>query len=253
MTTVPGKQTRPLVVVTRPVEDSTEVTQALGRLGFLTLSLPLIAICTLSAEERGEVSYPWDKVDWLVLTSRNGVRVWAELGVAAAIAPPVATIGDRTAELFAATCGYTPQFVGSGENSEHFATEFCPEVAVGERIVVAGARERRGIIESALELHGAKVQRWNLYETTAVVPELSDAEIGGAAPVIWSFFSPSAVTAYVAWRAAQDRPQTTVGWRFVAFGATTGEALVANDLPVDVLHTGGSYRAFCEILAARYL
>jgi len=251
---------KPLALVTRPTQDCDEVAKELSSRGFSVHVAPLIQVEVISPKFREPLPVSWDEVDWVILTSRNGARVWSTVEIPATSSTSknnrlaVATIGERTAEKVRELCGYSPDFVGSGERSELFIPQFLELVREGDKIVVAGACKRRGLIETALTEHGVQVFSWNLYDIVPSAPVLGSVSIINNAPsVLWTFFSGSAVSAYVEWRKLYSLPKVMPNWYFAAFGEPTAAAMRKHELPPCVVHCGGSYLAFCDLLVARFL
>jgi uroporphyrinogen-III synthase len=126
-------------------------------------------------------------------------------------------------------------------------------VEEGNKVVVAGACKRRGLIESSLAERGVQVFSWNLYKIIPSAPDLESVRIISDVPsILWTFFSGSAVSAYAEWRELYSLPKLMPHWYFAAFGESTAAAMRKYELPPCVVHCGGSHLAFCDLLVARF-
>ena len=124
---------KPLVLMTRPVQEVQGLATALEVAGFQSLSWPMLEI-TASGEKLPELS----GFSGLVFTSRQGVRFCAEQTNERAL--PVFAVGDATAEE-ARNAGFSRVISAKGDGGD-LARLIGATVKPGEKLLHPGAEEK---------------------------------------------------------------------------------------------------------------
>jgi uroporphyrinogen III methyltransferase/synthase len=151
------------ILITRPLQQATEMARELERLGAIPLVLPAIAI--RDPGDWAPVDAALDKLrqggfDWLVFTSANGVEKFMErlfdrgLDLRALGSVKVAAIGSNTANSL---CRWNlrPDMMPGGEmNSEALAAMLKTNVA-GKRVLLVQAEGGREVIREELAAVGS--------------------------------------------------------------------------------------------------
>lgn len=157
------------VVVTRPRHQQNELTEALVDVGAEVVCLPLIEIVEMPdgiANLRTALSNV-DAIVWLVVSSPNGARVVAALHEEGCAMPPVAAIGESTAQAI----GHAVELVSRRANAASLVEEF-PE-GNGRVVVVQGERADDTLV-TGLAAKGWQVTRCNVYGTIDTNPPSED-------------------------------------------------------------------------------
>ena len=190
------------VVVTRPAELVSTMSDRLRVLGAEVLDLPSIATVPLavdgadgalaegeSAGEIGEVVGPkvmlaealgkLASYDWLVFTSPSGVRIFfdqlleAGTDIRSLAGAKIAALGAGTAKELRAR-GFVADFVPTVANGEALGRELAKEAAVPSRILIPRARIGNKQLVEALVAAGHEVDDVPTYETVPVTQGLVD-------------------------------------------------------------------------------
>lgn len=169
-------EARPLlgrrIVVTRPREQSAELIARLERLGAETIEAPAIAIEPIDPPEAldralGELA----TFDWIVFTSRNGVRLFFARLLASG--RDLRSLGRaRLAAIGAATArelgerGFRPDLVPDEYVAESLAARLAERVT-GQRVLLARAEVARDVLPTRLRDAGAEVVDAPVYRARA--------------------------------------------------------------------------------------
>jgi uroporphyrinogen III methyltransferase/synthase len=160
------------IVVTRAREQASELRGRLTRLGGRVVELPTIRIDPLPV-----ALPPLVDVDWLVLTSANGVSALFERGIipagrdARALAGVrIAAIGPGTAAALA-RYGVRADLVPARYVAEALLEAFPPPTGAGGRVLLARAEQARDVLPDGLRKLGYDVDVLPLYRTRAAEPD----------------------------------------------------------------------------------
>jgi uroporphyrinogen III methyltransferase / synthase len=160
------------VVVTRAREQASELRSRLTQLGGCVIELPAIRIDPLPV-----VLPPLDGVDWLVLTSANGVAALFERGITPAgrdarvlAGVRVAAIGPGTAAALA-RYGVRADLVPDRYVAEALLAAFPAPNGADRRVLVARAEQARDLLPDGLRQLGYDVDVLPLYRTRAAEPD----------------------------------------------------------------------------------
>lgn len=162
---------------------------------------------------------PIEKYDWIVFTSKNGVKhFWQHQTKHKR--NKIAVIGTGTAGAFEELPFY-PDFVGSGQSGQQFADELKSILRPGQNLLLALGNKAPGILEEAFK-EDFLVERINVYATVKT-PEV-DQEVltlmeNNAYDII-AVSSPSAVQ-HLSELTKKRQPSDI---RMVSIGQTTTEA-----------------------------
>lgn len=226
------------VVVTRPRHQQVELAQMLVAAGADVVGLPLIEIVEVRDGVqclRNELADA-DAAAWLVVSSPNGARVVAALHEEGYAMPPVATIGESTAEAI----GHAVDFVSRRANAASLVDEFPP--GAGHVIVVQGERADSTLVDG-LTAKGWRVTRCNVYRTVDTEPSSAELALAASADAV-VFASGSAAENWV----------RLVGVGFagvvVVIGPVTKTAAEAAGLRVDAIAAEPSVEGLVAVLAA---
>ncbi len=225
------------IVVTRAVEQASELVSRLETLGAQVLLLPLVEFAPpedFAAFDRAIEQI--ERFDWLVVTSRNvvefvsararaiGVNLAAQLSPAT-FRPRVAAVGHAT-ELAAREAGWRVDHVSSGRTGVDLTRELGDKIG-GCRVLLPRSDRAAGDLPRALAEAGAEPVEVVAYRTIASAegdPGVL-AAIRAAQVHVVSFASPSAFRAFVE-RLGEETVRNLAGkTRFAAIGPTTAQAI----------------------------
>lgn len=232
-----------VVVVTRSNDKCAEFSAKVESLGFRTCKLPSIEIIgrKLSQTEDECIQDLFqNKFNWLVLTSPNGVQFLHNLVEQSKTTSKklpsdlkIAVQGEGTSEklqqMFARKADLLPkEFVG-----EALVAAFADQNLQGQRVLLAGASKTRGVLQAGLCEFGAVVSIVALYDT--VSSNLSKVNLGelenlDSKTLVFTFFSPSAVTATQ--KLLIDKDHLLKQAKIVSVGPVTSRAIVEGQLQV---------------------
>jgi uroporphyrinogen III methyltransferase / synthase len=160
------------IVVTRAREQASELRARLTALGSRVVELPAIRIDPLPV-----VLPPLDDVDWLVLTSANGVSALFERGIIPTggdartlAAVRVAAIGPGTARALARH-GVRADLVPHRFVAEALLDAFPPPDGPDRRVLLARAEQARDVLPDGLRTLGYHVDVLALYRTRVAEPD----------------------------------------------------------------------------------
>lgn len=160
------------IVITRPLEESRVFAKQLESLGFAVLSYPTIHI------EKNVITPEFKKnladiasYDWILFTSRNGVRFFmktlSDLKIDSSIMQTkhIGAVGSETAKE-AKKYGLTVQFIPSRFTTDDLAAQF-PDIN-GKAILLPRSAIATPTLIEHLEKKGAKVVNIPIYKTIFV-------------------------------------------------------------------------------------
>lgn len=236
------------VAVTRPPGEA-EALSRLRRLGAEVLERPLIRIEPPADPEplRRAVS-GLRAYDWLVFTSVNGVRAFAQAqgGTTVTRPPRIAVVGSATASAVTEVLGWRVT-----ASPSRFSGAALPEAMAaagpvsGARILWPRAASAQETLGRLLRAAGAVVDDPEAYRTVAVAETsrtLAREVAAGEVDVVL-FASPSAVEAYAAAGGAAH------GAYIGVIGPTTAAAAQAAGLPVHIEPVEQTFNALIDALA----
>jgi uroporphyrinogen-III synthase len=188
------------VVVTRALEQSQSLIEALREAGAEPVLLPVVAFAP--ADNFAELDACLKnamRFDWVFFTSQNALRAVQQRCVALDLALPqvfagvkIAAVGPATAEAVAAA-GLPVNLISKVHNGVALAEELSAE-AQGKRVFLPRSDRANPELIEVLNLHGWQVTPVVAYKTVSPssdLPEVHEALRGGTDAVL--FFSPSAV------------------------------------------------------------
>jgi uroporphyrinogen-III synthase len=226
------------VLVTRPGERSRGVVARLGALGASVDARP-----TLAVEDPRDGDAPRRAVegasryDWVVLTSRNGVRFFHRLwtgchGARASLPFSIVSIGPGTADE-AVSLGFAVDVIASKPHSEGLAATLESIVIAGQRALVVRPEVASDRAVEALRARGVEVDAVPFYRSVpapGVAAVAADLARGRYDAVV--FTSPSSLRFLV--EADPDAVGSALArLRRVAIGPTTAAALARRGWPAD--------------------
>lgn len=188
------------IVVTRAREQASELSARLRALGAEVLELPTIEI--RPAQDRGPLEAALARLetyDWLIFTSANGVRHFAERLGGRQFRARVCAIGPATRRA-AEERGWTVSLMPEEYVAESLVAAFAGEDLGGKRMLLPRAAAARDVVPAELTRRGAHVDVVEVYRTAvpAEAPALAEMIFGGARKPDWiTFTSSSTVTHFV--------------------------------------------------------
>ncbi len=224
------------VVVTRAEGQAGGFVHRLEALGARVIEFPTIAVC-LSDDPAplDEAISHLERYDWLIFTSANGVRFFAErlheAGRAmVAIRSRICAIGPATRRAVEAL-GLTVELVPERYVAESLVEAFAEVDLRGRRILLPRAAVARDVVPDALRNRGAVVDVFEAYRT--IVPEDAPAraaELFGTDKPDWVTFTSSSTVKNFC-EAAGVRALT--GVRVASIGPVTSATLRELGISVD--------------------
>ncbi|MEM6645750.1 MAG: uroporphyrinogen-III synthase [Bacteroidota bacterium] len=220
------------IVVTRPDAGRDAFSLRLAAAGAHVIACPTIRLAlTTNRALLEDALANVATYDWVVFTSANAARFFAEVvevGARAAIAvhTRIAAIGPATADQLSAL-GLPPSLV-----AEHHVAEGMAEALgnlEGQSVLIPQAAAARATLGNMLQTQGARVTIVPLYETVAVMPSEATLAALDHDACVFTFTSSSTVTGLAtalletgrtwrpSWRAACIGPVTAataqiLGW-----------------------------------------
>jgi hydroxymethylbilane synthase len=224
----------PRVIVTRPAAQAAATRLALVDVGITPLSIPAIDIELTPGDLLATAVVALDDVDWVVLTSSNGVRALRQAASQAGLDLAELAAAARTRWAAVGRATETALLREGIEVSARPATEDARGLAAalpsmaGARVLLPRGDLADGRLPRLLEGHGASVRTIVAYRTIEA-PETSreplDAALRDAAAGV-VFSSPSTVRGLLELAEAlgPDATGTLVSLPVVVVGATTAAA-----------------------------
>ena len=203
------------IVVTRAADQASKLADRLRGLGAIVVLAPTIRFEPVS------FALP-DRLDWIVVTSPNGVAALSTIGTA-----KLAVVGPGTAEA-AEACGFAVSLVPERAMAESLVSSFSSGPG---RVAVVQADIARPVAVDGLRAKG-----WTVYPVTAyrTQPVLADpavvAEIAAADAI--TFTSGSTVRSFVAAYGTDSLPPVVV-----SIGPVTTDICAELGVPVSLTAT----------------
>jgi len=223
------------VVVTRALEQSKSLVDALRAAGAEPVLLPLVAFAPPeNSAELDACLRNSSQFDWVFFTSQNALRAvqqrCAELGLPlekAFAGVKIAVVGPATAEAVAAT-GLAVNFISKSHTGAALAEELSVETQKKHVFLPRSDRANPDLIE-ALNLRGWQVTPVVAYKTVSPIsgsPGAAESLLGRNADAIL-FFSPSAVHHLRDLFGSDRFRELSQRMTFVAIGPVSEDALKA--------------------------
>lgn len=243
-----GRHSRPLqgktVVITRALDQSRELSDALESLGARVQALPMIGFAP--PEDSAKLDAALEHLadfDWVLFTSQNAVRFFFQRGCrletrgtlqSSSGGPRFAAIGAATAQA-ARNLDIRIKVVATTQTGEGLAAELKDAMS-GARVLLPRSDRADERLPAALRGAGANVEEVVAYRT--MMPESFDSSVinaikEGSANVI-VFASPSAVGNFVTVIGTGEAKLLAGKTQLAALGPTTAQAIRAAGLPVDI-------------------
>ena len=175
------------VLLTRPEQQAESTAMCLESLGFRVLHQPLIRIVAYDDpihpgrfDDLVQTLLGESPVyDWLIFSSRNGVRFFAERLArhlaAAGIKSPginnairIAVVGPGTAEATREQLHREPTIVSPKGSAEEMLDLLCREPLAKKRFLLLRGDRGRSLIPETLTSLGAIVEEWAIYRTIEI-------------------------------------------------------------------------------------
>lgn len=197
------------IILTREEHRNRSWAERLHRAGLAYVELPLVRYAALPAP----ASRDFSDFDWILFTSPQGVRAFADLRPEIGDAR-CGVLGHGTAAVLR-QAGWRDDLNAGAADGVAFAGRFLAVAGEPGRVLLPGPTRRLAEPRASLTAAGYIVQELPLYETLAVAPASIVAAEMQPDDVLF-FCSPSAVRAFA--DARDDRPPC------VAIGQTTAAA-----------------------------
>lgn len=224
------------VVVTRARAQASDLSDRLRALGADVVELPVIRIAPITGgEEIDRMCAGIGRYRVLVLTSVNGVdQLFARLDErgrdtrSIAADARIVAIGPATAERLRAH-GLRVDVVPERFVAEGILDALAADDLAGVPVLVARAREARGLLVDELRVRGADVDEVSLYET--LLEEPAEADRARAASADWVTFTASSTVRN--YHAVMGPGDPEGGPRTVSIGPVTSRTLRELGMRVD--------------------
>lgn len=158
------------VVVTRAVQQAEELARPLREHGADVILLPTIGIAPpTDPEPLRDAARKVNSYSWIIFTSANAVRVFAEelrTADVQATVPRVAVVGVATSKV-AEEAGFTVSSVPEEYVAESLVRAFAQLDLGGARILIPSAAVTRDVVATALREQGAEVDVVEAYRNVA--------------------------------------------------------------------------------------
>lgn len=223
------------VLVTRARAQADSLLHALEAAGAVPVLLPLLE--SLPPADPAPAEAALDRIagfDWIVLTSGNAARFfaerWARRGRPFPVPPRVAVIGPATAE--AARAAGLPVHVESRELRGRAIPDVLGDLA-GRAVLLPRSDLARADTPEAFTAAGARVDDVVFYRTASIAPDADGLATLRAGVDVLTFLSPSAVDAFVT-LLGDDARRLAARATVACIGPVTAEAARAAGFPVHV-------------------
>ena len=246
------------VVVTRAREQASAFARLLEAAGAEVLEAPAIALePPASWASLDEALARLDTYAWVLFTSANGVRAFAErLGARGldwrALGPcRLAAIGPATAEALA-VYGMRADRVAEEFTAEGLLAALGDEPVAGKRLLLPRAEVARETLPEELRRRGAAVDVVPVYRTVSdlgAAAALREAFKARRVAAV-TFTSSSTVQNFVEMLKGEDLPAFLDGVRIACIGPVTAETARRHGLSPDILPTAHTIPALAEALVA---
>ncbi len=213
------------IVITRPEADARTFADRLRARGADPIMAPAIEIEFTDPVELGDALERIGEFDWIVFTSRNGVRAVYRM-IDSIAGPKVAVIGPATAEALAVH-GVKHDFIPSAFVAESLLEEIGD--VRNTRILLPRADIARVVLADGLRSAGAIVEDIAAYRTRTATPSAVDLESVDAV----TFTSSSTVRGFL------ERSTIPDGAAVVCIGPIT--AATASELGLEVAAVAAKY------------
>lgn len=230
------------VVVTRSVEQSSELCQAIERLGGSPVRAPLITISPRLDNSVMTCIRALNTYAAVVFTSANAVQALVaaalQIGVVlSAVAPVCYTVGKATTIAAQAVGLHAvfPRDVMSSQDLAGFLVRQAKQGRTGHLMLPRGQRAD-AFLPVTLRAAGYEVSEVVCYETHAAVVDIGlwDALFRQSKPTVITFYSPSAIHALLV-ASGKDEWQFSSSVKIACIGQTTAHAARRSGLPVDLV------------------
>jgi uroporphyrinogen III methyltransferase/synthase len=248
-------------VVTRAPEQAVELVAALERLGAKVVMLPTVAfVPPEDSRSLDEAIFRLAEFDWILFTSQNAVRFFAQRSREIAPGAPsitvrkpqIGAVGPATAEA-ATKEGFHVDYVATNHTGEALARELVASVRA-HSILLPRSDRADDRLPAALRQFGAQVVEVIAYHT--ISPQNIDPEIlahvkqGDVDTVL--FASPSAFQNLCDQVPAAERAQLFDRVQVAAIGPTTARALGTAGVRVEIESADASPAALADAIASYY-
>ena len=219
------------MLVTRAAHQAGKLSEALRELGAEPVEVPVLEILPPRSFEALDAALrQFDQYHWLILTSTNSVRVFAERAAALGIASgsfsaiKVAAVGDATAAA-ARNAGLQVGFVPDSYVAESLVEGLFARTA-GQRVLLVRAAVARDVIPDALRASGATVDVADAYRNgmPAAAPQLLRSAVSSRIDAA-TFTSTSSATHLAEAAQGAGVPWPLAGVPAISIGPITSSSL----------------------------
>lgn len=248
------------VAVTRALEQSQSIVEALREAGAEPILLPLVAFAPADNPAELDACLKNSRqFDWVFFTSQNAIRAVQQRCTALKLplqqvfaGVKVAAVGPATAEAVSAS-GWSVDYVARTHNGVSLAEELATE-AQGKRVFLPRSDRANPELVDVLRHHGAQVTPVVAYKTVSPNSDSADAQdsllrVGSDAIL---FFSPSAVHHLRDLFGAQRFRDLSRQSIFVAIGPVSENALKAEGVSRILLAADTTVAAAIATLAEHF-
>lgn len=237
------------VLITRPARQAASFCHMIEQAGGTAIAVPLIAF----REAEGEPVRSFDRYDWIVVTSKNGMDfLMKRVGDPARLAHVKwAAIGSKTAEAIE-SYGFAVSYKPAAYTADQLVEEIRAGLFLPERALLPKGNLARDIIGKAIRAQGKQADDWIVYET--FFPEEQRDQLIQAVQTgnieMYTFTSPSAVRHFYEALQAADVPIPAADYAVI--GPVTEKEMRVYGLPVHVRAEPYTTKALCEAIVTYY-
>ena len=250
------------VVLTRASEELSSTAQPFIERGFNILNFPVIQIVpkVLSAEIRSALEeLNNSSFNWIIFTSRNGVKVLSELQLLAGLkidipsATNICTVGPETSGQLRSIYKREVSLISQNEQAAGIAESFQSLQANRLKIFIPTPEKSSFDLPLALKALGHTIRAEVIYTTVRTEPDASaiiELSQLDASRCIFTFFSPSA---FYALKDTVNQNSLLEKARLASIGPSTSSAIRSAGLEVFAESSDRSAAALAQAISDRLL
>lgn len=232
------------IVITRPSDQQEEFAELLSSLGAETVRFPVIAIAPPDSWDAADMAIEnLKKYDWIIFTSVNGVRSFADRLIAlnkdmaeALNSIKICAIGIKTAEVVE-KYGLEVDFIPGEFRAEAVADGFMEMGSPGRNVLIPRAQVGRDVLPGELERIGIKVDVIPVYKAVRPDPDVSNLRkmLSNREINVVTFTSASCVINFLEIIGLDEYKILLAGVKIACISPVTSDTVKKYSLNVDII------------------